>query len=349
MSEDARCAESFLCALFVTVVKPISDLRLLISGLCALLFALCLPAEAQQQAKIPKIGELVGFRRASTLGTGREIFRRSLRELGYVEGKSILYEDRSAEGKLDRFPALADELVRLRVDVLVASSPDEVLALKNATKTIPIVFVAQSDPVALGLVDSLARPRGNITGITTFASVLSGKRIELLKETVPKLSRVAVLWNPRGPGQGWKESQLAAREMGLELHSMEVSSADKFDSAFKEALKAGSAAIAVTQNPVVTSHQKQIVDLATKSRVPVIYPRGDYVAAGGLMSYGADPTEHYRRAAVLVDKILKGAKPEDLPIEQPMKFEFVINLKAAKQIGLTIPPNVLVRADKVIR
>ena len=179
--------------------------------------------------------------------------------------------------------------------------------------------------------------------------MLSGKRIELLKETVPKLSRVAVLWNPRGSGQGWKESQLAARELGLQLHSMEVSSADKFDSAFKEALKAGSAAIAVTQNPLVTSHQKQIVDLATKNRLPAIYPRGDYVAGGGLMSYGADPAEHYRRAAVLVDKILKGVKPADLPIEQPTKFELIINLNAAKQIGITIPPNVLARADKVIK
>ena len=221
-------------------------------------------------------------------------FRRSLRELGYVEGKSILYEDRSAEGKLDRFPALADELVRLKVDVLVASSPDEVLAFKNATRTIPIVYLAQSDPVAAGLVDSLARPGGNITGVTTFATVLSGKRIELLKETVPKLSRVAVLWNPRGSGEGWKESQLAARGMGLQLHSMEVSSADKFDSAFKEAIKAGSDAIAVTQNPLVTSsNQKQIVVLATKNRLPAIYPRKDVVEIGGLMSYGADHAEPY--------------------------------------------------------
>jgi ABC-type uncharacterized transport system substrate-binding protein len=318
-------------------------------ALSAVLFALSMSAEAQQQAKIPKIGELVGFRPSSTLGTGRELFRQSLRELGYVEGKNILYEDRSAEGKLDRFPALADELVRLKVDVLVASSPDEVRVYKNATRTIPIVFIAQSDPVALGLVDSLARPGGNITGVTTFASVLSGKRIELLKETVPKLSRVAVLWNPRGPGEGWKESQLAAREIGLQLHSMEVSSADKFDSAFKEAVKAGSKAIAVTQNPLVTSHQKQIVVLVTKNRLPAIYPRADYVASGGLMSYGADLTEHYRRAAVIVDKILKGAKPADIPVEQPTKFEFIINLKAAKQIGLTIPPNVLARANKVIR
>ena len=323
--------------------------KITVVTLCAMLIAFCLPVEAQQQARIPKVGELVGFRGVSTLGTGRELFRRSLNELGYVEGKSILFETRLAEGKLDRFPALADELVRLKVDVLVARSPDEARAFKNATRTIPIVILAQSDPIAGGLVDSLARPGGNITGITTFATVLSGKRIELLKETIPKLSRVAVLWNPRGSGEGWKESQLAAREMGLQLHSMEVSSADKFDSAFKEAIKAGSAAIAVTQNPLTSSNQKQIVALATKNRLPAIYPRGDYVASGGLMSYGADPAEHYRRAAVIVDKILKGAKPADLPVEQPTKFEFIINLNAAKQIGVTIPPNVLARADRVLR
>jgi putative tryptophan/tyrosine transport system substrate-binding protein len=323
--------------------------KITVLTLCAMLFAFCLPVEAQPQAKIPKVGELVGFRRGSSLGTGRELFRRSLNELGYVEGKSILFETRSAEGKLDRLPALADELVRLKVDVLVASSPDEVRAFKSATSTIPIVFLAQGDPVELGIVDSLARPGGNITGITTFASVLGGKRIELLKETVPKLSRVAVLWNPRGSGEEWKQSQQAARELGLQFYSVEVSSADKFDSAFKEALKAGSAAIAVTQNPLVSSNQKQIVALATQNRLPTIYPRGDYVESGGLMSYGADRAEPYRRAAVIVDKILKGTKPTDIPVEQPTKFEFVINLKAAKQIGLRIPPNVLARADRVIR
>jgi putative ABC transport system substrate-binding protein len=180
---------------------------------------------------------------------------------------------------------------------------------------------------------------------------LSGKRLELLKETIPKLSRVAVLWNPKsgGAGESWKESQLAARELGLQLHSMEVSTADKLDTAFKEAIKAGSAAMAVTQNPLISSNQKQIVALATKNRLPAIYPRGDYVASGGLMSYGADPAEHYRRAAVILDKVLKGSKPADLPVEQPTKFEFVINLKSAKQIGLTVPPNVLARADRVIK
>jgi len=207
------------------------------------------------------------------------------------------------------------------------------------------------DPVGSGLIDSLARPGGNITGFTTITAELIGKRLELLKETVPKLSRVAVLWNPQNPSsaQQWKESQLPARELGLQLRSMEVSSADKYESAFKEAAKAGSVALAVTQYPLAASNQKQIADLAAKNRLPVIYPRGDFVESGGLMSYGADQAKPYRRVASMVDKILKGTKPADIPVEQPKKFDFIINLKAAKQIGLTIPPNVLARADRVIR
>jgi putative ABC transport system substrate-binding protein len=319
-------------------------------ALSVMLLALGYPVAAQQQPKIAKIGEMVSRGRdRHGLGTGRELFRRSLRAMGYVEGKNITFETRSAEGQIERFPTLAEELVRLKVDVLVTSSPDETLAARNATNSIPIVFVAQSDPVASGLVDSLARPGGNITGITTFSSELSGKGLELLKETIPKLSRVAVMWNPKSSGQTWKENQLAARELGLQLHSMEISSADKLDSAFKAAIKMGSNALAVTQNPLLSSNQKQIVVLATKSRLPGIYPRSDYVANGGLTSYGADQAEPYRRAAAIVDKILKGTKPADIPFEQPTKFEFVINLKTAKQIGVTIPPNVLARADKVIK
>ena len=298
-------------------------------------FALCscalsFPAEAQQQAKVPKIGWLGA--RSALQSTGLELFRRELRELGYVEGKNIAFEYRYAEDKFDRLPALADELVRLKVDVLVTPTTPAALAAKNATRTIPIVFLGVADPVAAGLVDSLARPGGNITGFTTIAAVLAGKRLELLKETIPKLSRVAVLWNPQDPGsaQQWKESQLPARELGLQLHSMEVSSADKFESAFKEAIKARSAALAVTQSPLANSNQKQIADLATKNRLPAIYPRGDFVDSGGLMSYGADRAEPYRRAAVMVDKILKGTKPADIPVEQPTKFELVINLKTAK-------------------
>jgi putative ABC transport system substrate-binding protein len=319
-------------------------------ALCSLLLALSVSAEAQQQAKVPKIGHL-GARSTATPGRGSDLFRRELRELGYVEGKSITFERRSADDRLDRLPALADELVRLKVDVLVTSSTIGALAAKNVTRTIPIVFYTVTDPVAAGLVDSLARPGGNITGITDIGAVLVGKRLELLKETISKLSRVAVLWDPRNPGnvQQWKEGLHPARELGLQLHSMEVSSADKYEGAFKEATKARSAALAVTSSPLVSSSRKQIADLATKHRLPAIYPRADYVESGGLMSYGADQVEPYKRAASMVDKILKGTKPADLPVEQPTKFELVINLKTAKQIGLTIPPNVLARADKVIR
>jgi putative ABC transport system substrate-binding protein len=217
---------------------------------------------------------------------------------------------------------------------------------------IPIVFILlAADPVAAGLVDSLARPGGNITGITNVAAELGGKRLELLKETVPKLTRVALLWDPQNSGsvQAWKESQTPARELGLQLHSMAVSSADKFEAAFNDAIKAHSTAVAVTPTILATSHRKQIVELAAKTRLPAIYAREEFVQSGGLMSYGTDLEDHYRRAAAYVDKILKGAKPADLPVEQPTKFEVVINLKAAKQIGLTIPPNVLARADRVIK
>jgi putative ABC transport system substrate-binding protein len=306
-------------------------------------------AEAQQQAKVAKIGWL-GFRSASQ-APGTEVFRREFRALGYVEGKNIAFEHRDAEGKPDRLPAVADELVRLKVDVIVTASTVGALAAKNATRTIPVVFYSVGDPVATGLVDSLARPGGNITGFTVISAVLAGKRLELLKETIPKLSRVALLWNPQDPGsaQQWKESQLPARELGLQLHSMEVSSADKYEDAFKEATKAHSAGLAVTESPLTVSNRKQIADLATKHRLPAIYSREDFVADGGLMSYGADRIEPFRRVASIVDKILKGAKPADLPVEQPIKFELVINLKTAKALGLTIPPVVMMRAEKVIK
>jgi putative tryptophan/tyrosine transport system substrate-binding protein len=307
-------------------------------------------AEAQQQAKIPKIGWL-GTGSGSEPGSGLESFRREFGKLGYVEGKNIAIVSRYADNKLERLAALADELVRLKIDVLLTNGTPEARAAKNATRTLPIIFFAVTDPVAAELVDSLARPGGNITGFMTMGAVLAGKRLELLKETIPKLSRVAVLWDPQvqGSAQEWKESQLPARELGLQLHSMEVSSADKYESAFKETTKARSDALAVIASPLAISNQKRIVDLATKNRLPAIYHRGNWLASGGLMSYGADGDERFRRGAVFVDKILKGTKPADLPVEQPMKFEFVINLKTAKQIGLTIPPNVLARADKVIK
>ncbi|MGH7824591.1 MAG: ABC transporter substrate-binding protein [Candidatus Binatia bacterium] len=313
-----------------------------------LLFALCSVAGAQQREKVRKVGWL-GARSASA--PARELFRQELRGLGYVEGKNIVIEYRYAQGKLDRLPALADELVRLNVDVLLAPSTPAAVAAKRATKTIPIVFYTGSDPVAAGLVDSLPRPGGNITGFTTIAAVLAGKRLELLKESIPNLSRLAVLWNPqdRPSAQSWKEGQLPARELGLQLHSMEVSTADRFAGAFKEAVKANSDALAVMASPVFYFNQQQIVDLAAQNRLPAIYPGGEFVASGGLMSYGADPTEPYKRAAIYVDRILKGAKPADLPVQRPTKFELVINLKTAKQLGLTIPPNVLARADRVIR
>ena len=235
--------------------------------------------------------------------------------------------------------------------MLIAPNTPAAIAAKNATKTIPIVFIDVTDPIAAGLVDSLPRPGGNITGFTTIVSMLAGKRLELLKETIPKLSRVAVLWNPQDLSsvQSWKESQLPARELGLQLHSMEVSSADQYETAFKRAIKARSGALVWMASPLDSANQRLTVDRAEKYRLPAIYVRRAVVENGGLMSYGVNLDEAFRRGAVFVDKILKGTKPADIPVEQPTKFEFIINLKAAKQIGLIIPPNVLARADRVIR
>jgi putative ABC transport system substrate-binding protein len=319
-------------------------------ALCAMLFTLCASVEAQQQAKVAKIGWL-GAGPGSLPTSPSELFWREFRKLGYAEGRNIATEYRYADNKLDRLPALADELVRLKVEILIAGGTNAALAARDATRTIPIVFLNVSDPVADGLVDSLARPGGNVTGFTIISGVLAGKRLELLKETISKLTRVAVLWDPKNRGSAgqWKENQLPARELGLQLHSMEISGADKIENAFQEAAKARCAALTVTQNPVLTARRKQVIDLAAKYRLPAIYHQGEFVEIGGLMSYGPDQAEPYRRAATYVDKILKGARPIDLPVEQPIKFDFIINLKAAKQIGLTIPPNVLVRADRVIK
>jgi putative ABC transport system substrate-binding protein len=318
-------------------------------ALCALLFALYPSAEAQQQAKVAKIGWLAV--RPASAAFAIESFQREFNKLGYVDGKNIVFEYRYAEGKLDRLPALADELVRLKVDVIIAPNTPAAVAAKNATKNIPIVFIDVTDPIAAGLVDSLPRPGGNITGFTTIASVLAGKRLELLKETIPKLSRVAVLWNPQdsSSAQSWKESQLPARELGLQLHSMEVSSADKYEAVFKEATKARSGALAWMSSPLGSANQRLTVNLAEKYRLPAIYVRRAVVENGGLMSYGINLDEAFRRAAVFVDKILKGMKPADIPVEQPTKFEFAINLKTAKALNLTIPQSVLFRADKVIK
>ena len=306
--------------------------------------------QAQQQVKIPKIGWFSGVS-ASAAPSAFSGVQRELRALGYVEGKNFTFDYRYADNRLDRLPALADELVGLKVDVLIARAPRPALAAKNATKTIPIVFYDLADPVALGLVDSLARPGGNLTGLTIITEVLVGKRLELLKETVPKLSGVAVLWNPQNPGNAlqWKESQLQARALGLQLHSMEVSSADRYEGAFKEAIKARSAALAVTPDPLVTSNFKLITDMAVKYRLPAIADRKEFVDNGGLMSYGADHADQDRRVAWMIDKILKGAKPREIPVEQPTKFELVINLKTAKALGLTIPQVVMMRAERVIK
>ena len=320
-------------------------------ALCSLLIAPCFLARAQLQAKISKVGWLES---GNTDRGSRfwEIFLRRLSEVGLVEGKNIVFEFRSADNQLDRLPALADELVRLHVDVLLATATPALIAAKNATKTIPIVFMQVAvDPVAAGFVDSLARPGGNITGLTNFGAELSGKRLEILKEAVPKLSRVAILWEPKNAGsaQTWKESQIPAKELGLQLYSMEVSSGDQFEGAFNDAIKARSAALAVTPMVLASANRQKLADLAVKTRLPAMYYRDTFVESGGLMSYGPDLADHYKRAAEYIEKVLKGTKPADLPVEQPRKFEFVVNLKAAKQIGLTIPPNVLARADRVIK
>jgi ABC-type uncharacterized transport system substrate-binding protein len=320
--------------------------------LCAMLFALCAFADAQQPTKIARIGYLSGgFPSAGAPRT--EAFKEGLRELGYVEGKNVLIEYRHAEGKLDRLPELAAELVRLKVDIIVAAGADRTIqSAKNATKTIPIVLTGGgNDPVKSGYVESLARPGGNVTGITNLTRELGGKRLELLKEAVPKLARVALLYEPVVGGvRDVKEVlPVAARPMGLTVRSWEVRDADGFDRAFTALNKDRPDGLYVLASTLMYANEKRTVGFALKNRLPSMYNRREAVDAGGLMSYGADYVDLYRRAAVYVDKILKGASPADLPVEQPKKFEFIVNLKATKQIGLTIPPNVLVRADKVIR
>jgi putative ABC transport system substrate-binding protein len=312
--------------------------------------------EAQQPARILRIGILIGAS-ASSYSARVEAFRRRLRELGYVEGlpvgrqgKNILIEYRYAEGKLERLPDLAAELVRLKVDVIVTTGA-AVLTTKKASATIPIVFAAASDPVGGGLVSSLARPGGNITGLSLMAQDLDGKRLELLKEAFPKVARVAFLWVPGGTRGNLPltEMEAAAKALGLKLQSLEVRGLADFESAFARAKRDGAQALITYTHPLIINQQRQVLDFAAKNRLPAMYHESEFVEAGGLMSYGPNQTDFWRRAADFVDKILKGTKPADIPVEQPMKFEFTINLNAAKQIGVTIPPNVLVRADRVIR
>ena len=316
-----------------------------------MLLAVVVIAGAQQSKKVPRIGFLLAFSSSSDRERV-EAFRQGLRELGYVEGQNIIIEWRFAQGKLDQVPRNAAELVSLKVDLIVAGGGSGLArAVKATTKTIPIVITGGSDPVGAGLVASLARPGGNITGLTAIAAELAGKRLELLKETVPRLTPVGVLWNPtdQGSAQGLKEIEIAAPTLGLEVQSLQVRSPSNFDSAFKAAIAGQARALQVLGSGLINSHRNRIIEFATKNRLPTMFADAADVEAGGLMSYGPNAPDLYRRAAVYVDKILKGANPGDLPVEQPKKFEFIINLKTAKQIGLTIPPNVLARADRVIR
>jgi putative tryptophan/tyrosine transport system substrate-binding protein len=317
----------------------------------AMLLALSSSVEAQRPAKVPRIGYLNAVS-PSTVSDRIEALRRGLRELGYVEGKNIVIETRYAEGKLDRLPALANELIGLNVDVIVTSGPLPTRVTKEATTSIPIVMAQDADPVGNGFGASLARPGGNITGLSAQRPELSGKQLELLKETIPKLSRVAVFGTSTQPGnaQSLKETELVAGAFRVKLQYVDILVPKDIEGAFRTAGKGqADAVLMMVPSSVAGSHRKEIVELAVKSRLPATYPQSQFVESGGLMSYGVSIVDLNRRAAAYVDKILKGRKPADLPVEQPTKFEFVINLKAAKQIGLTIPPNVLARADRVIR
>ena len=319
-------------------------------ALCTVLFALCVSTHAQQPTKIPRIGLL--FTATPSAAAARiEAFRQGLRELGYVEGKNILIEQRYAEGQLNHMNELAAELVRLKVDVIVTIGPAATRPAKEATHAIPIVMGVDDDPVGNGFVASLARPGGNITGLASLAPEIGGKQLELLKEIVPRLSRVAVLGTSTQPGnaQSLREAEVAAQALAVKLQYLDVLSPKDIEPVFRTASNGRAEAVLVLRASVFFSHRKQIVDLAAKRQLPAMYYTTEYVEEGGLMTYGVSITDLFRRAATYVDKILKGAKPAELPIEQPTKFELVVNLKTAKRIGLTIPPNVLARADKVIK
>jgi putative ABC transport system substrate-binding protein len=322
-------------------------------ALIAMLFALCQSAEAQQPGKIPRIGYL-SITDAATDSPRAEGIRLALREIGYIEGQNIAIEYRYAEGKNDRLPGLATELVRLKVDIIVVAAGDMTIrAAKNATKTIPIVMMGQgTDPVRAGHVESLARPGGNVTGLTRLTRQLGGKRLELLKEAVPKLSRVAVLYDPATPGLHEVKDFLPADAHALKLtiRPWEIRAVDDFEKVFAGLNKQRPDGLyAVVGGGLMRPNQKRIAGFALKSRLPSVSSSEEFVDAGGLISYAADDVDSYRRVAIYVDKILKGAKPADLPVEQPTKFELVISLKTAKQIGVTIPQSLLYRADKVIK
>jgi len=327
--------------------------KIAVLALWAIFFALGFAAEAQQSKKVPRIGYLTGTREPTqdTPDANRDAFRQGLRDLGYIEGKNVLFEYRYAAVNLDRAASLVGELVQLKVDVIVSPTQPGILAAKQATKTIPIVMVTNQDPVAERFVDSLARPGGNITGLTRLTRELSGKRLELFKEMLPTTSRVGVLMPDTTTARNsYKDYEAAARALKLTLQSLEVRSSNPdFEQAFQTVAKERMSALIAIRNPLLIDNRKQIAALAIQNRLPSMFEGSVFVEAGGLVSYSSDENDSFRRAAFYVDKILKGAKPADLPVEQPTKFELVINLKTAKQISLTIPPNVLARADKVIK
>jgi putative ABC transport system substrate-binding protein len=330
--------------------SALSCLLFVVCVLVASPFALCVDAEAQQSPRVPRIGFL-GAASATALTSRIEAFRLGLRELGYVEGKNIAIDYRYADGRAERISELAAELVALKPDVIVTYQTPSVLALKKATESIPIVFALLSFPVENGIVASFARPGGNATGLTALSEELNGKRLELLKEAIPRLARIAVFSNPANPTQSleWKGTEATAKGLGLKLQSVQVRSSKDFESAFKAALRERAQALLCLPEAVFSENIDQLIRFANGNKLPSIYEGSASVDAGGLMSYGPIASETFRRAAIYADKILKGSKPADLPVEQPTKFELVINLKTAKQIGLTIPPSVLARADRVIR
>jgi ABC-type uncharacterized transport system substrate-binding protein len=324
--------------------------KILLLALCSLLLAPRFLAQAQQPKKVYRVGHLTNA--PGIRAEEEEVFRQSLRDLGYIEGQNLSIEWRFSKGKLDLLPDLAAELVTLKVDCIVATGVAPTRAAKQATSTIPIVMGnADDDPVRQGLVASLARPGGNVTGFTNIGSDLAGKRLELIKDTVPKASRVAILLDPKGPGgMGHvRETEIVAPALGVKLQLVEVRGPEELDNAFQAAVKGRAEALIVVTTGLMGNHRSRIVNLAVKTRLPAMYSNTYFVREGGLMGYAADIPARWRGVAAYVDKVLKGAKPADLPVQQPTKFEFIINLKAAKQIGLTIPPNVLARADKVIR
>jgi putative tryptophan/tyrosine transport system substrate-binding protein len=332
-------------------MTSVMERRAFLGTLAGGLLAAPLTVEAQQAAKVVRIGYLAANLAASP--HLREAFFQGLRDLGYVEGRNVVIEYRDAEGKYERFPALATEPVALKVDVIVVTSTPSAVAVKQATRTIPIVFTWAADPVESGLVTSLARPGGNITGSSFFAPDLVGKRLDLLKRALPGVSRVAALWHPgdyveRMEKDMLTETDRAARALGLRLQVVEARGPEDFDRAFSDMTTGRAGALTVLVSPMFFGERRRLVDLAAKTRLPTVFPWREYVDAGGLMAYGADLADLFRRAATYVDKILKGTKPGDLPIERPTKFELVINLKTAKALGLTIPPSLLQRADQVI-